>query len=512
MMPGSIKPRTFWLWLILIAVAGLAIRIDIGARTFIDFDEWQHLFMAASPRWADLAFELRTNAHPPLFFFLLGWVERLGQPALYRAVSIAAGTGSIVMAGLIARRLFESPMVQLACAAAFAFSVDAITISDEIRSYQLAIFLVLVAFYAWLDMRTESVRACIVFAGASSLALLSHYSAIFFVAACAILMLPRLRVRSAIALAIPLILFAIEYLLHAGAQPQQGYIISYYFGTTPGESLPGFLLRNFRHFFNLFSPLELTSIPAAAVVIVILCAVAAWAAFRGKARVAILAAALIVLEIVAAAILGKYPFGGELRHQYIAGPFLLLAGFAVLDRLSAKLPPAVIPALAICASVAGFAAQRASLVHFPGVVLQSEQYRDWRAAFPHPAAVYVDHWGAISYFIHTSTEPRAFVRHIPDTADIDEYRTPDGIHIFYDKSRDLLALADPASYASLASCLRTSGVSDITVFLMSPGNTPLDLRGGRLESIIADLAAKHGLHLTRFAPGPDYATAGFTLR
>src|SRR6185312_2240101 len=115
------------------------------------------------------------------------------------------------------------PLVQLACAAAFACSVDAIAISDEIRSYQLAIFLVLVAFYAWLEMRSGSARACIAFAAASCLALLSHYAAIFFVAACAILTLPRLRIRSAVALALPLVLFAIEYVVHAGAQGQQGY-------------------------------------------------------------------------------------------------------------------------------------------------------------------------------------------------------------------------------------------------------------------------------------------------
>ncbi|HEU5020737.1 MAG TPA: hypothetical protein VFT60_02565 [Bryobacteraceae bacterium] len=505
------KSRTFWLWLILIAAAGFAIRADIGARTFIDFDEWQHLFMASSPRWADLEFELRTNAHPPLFFFLLGWVERLGQPALYRAISIAAGTGSIVMVGLIARRLFESPLVQLACAAAFAFSVDAIAISDEIRSYQLAIFLVLVAFYAWLEMRSGSALACAVFAAASCLALLSHYAAIFFVAACAILTLPRLRIRSAIAVAVPLILFAVEYVVHAGAQGEQGYLRDFYFGTTDGESLPGFLFRNFHNFFNLFSPVTLASASAALAVIAIFCALAAWAV-RGHASPVILAAALIVFEMVAAAILGKYPFGGMLRHEYIAGPFVLLAAFAILDRLSRKLPRAVIPAIALSASVAGFAAGRASLIHFPGVVLQTEQYRAWRAAFPHAPAVYVDHWGAIGYFIHTSTEPRTFVRHIPDAADVDEYRTPDGIHIFYDKSRDVANLADPALYASIAACLRNSGLSEITIFLMSPGGQPLDLRHGKLESIVGDLARKRGLRLTRFAPGPDYAAAGFTLR
>src|SRR6185437_14438361 len=106
--------------------------------------------------------------------------------------------------------------------------------------------------------------------------------------------------------------------------------------------------------------------------------------------------------------------------------------------------------------------------------------------------------------------PRTFVRPIPDAADIDEYRTPDGVNIFYDKSRDVANLADSGLYASIASCLRSSGLREITIFLMSPGGRPLDLHNGKLESIMADLAASHGLRLMGFAPGPDYAAAGFT--
>jgi hypothetical protein len=506
------KPRTFWLWLILIALAGLIIRVDIGSKTFIDFDEWQHLFMAASPRWEDLLFELRTNAHPPLFFLLLGWVEKLGQPALYRAISIAAGTGSIVMAGLIARRLFDSPLIQLACAAAFALSVDAITISDEIRSYQLAVFLVLVAFRAWLD--AASLRGAIVFAIASSLALLSHYSAIFFVAACAVLLFWRRRLIAAVAVAVPLALFSAEYFLHAGAQPQQGYLFDFYFGKTAGETLPGFLLRNLGNFFNLFSPVTLQSAAAAAAAVAIFCALAVWA-FRRKSGPVILLAAVMVVEMMAASILGKYPFGGLLRHQYIAGPFLLLAAFAVLDRMTAAfrhLPRYAIPALALCIGATGFAAHRSSLIRLPGYVLLTEQYRDWRAAFPHAQAVYVDHWSAISYFIHTSTEPRTFVRPIPDAAEIDEYRTPGGIHIFYDKTRELVNVADPTVYASIVSCLRQSGLREITIFLTSPGMRPLNLHNGKLESIVAKRASSEGLRLTKLALGPTYAAAGFTLQ
>ncbi|HVW11419.1 MAG TPA: hypothetical protein VHC90_22695 [Bryobacteraceae bacterium] len=506
------KPRAAWLCLILIALAGLLIRIDIGTRTYIDFDEWQHLFISASPRWSDLEFELRSNAHPPLFFLLLGWIVRLGHPALYRAISIAAGTGSIVMAGLIARGLFASPLIQFACAAAFALSVDAIAISDEIRSCQLAIFLCLVAFYAWLAMRSGSLRACIFFATASSLALLSHYSAIFFVLACAIAILPRLRVRTAIALTIPLALFAAEYLIHAGAQPQQGYLSGFYFGNAAGETLARFLLRNTANFFNLFSPVELKSVVLAAIAAAAFCALALWA-HRKKPNAAILLAAVIVPEIGMAGAMGEYPFGGMLRHEYIAGPFLLLAAFAILDVLAAT-PRAryAVPALALAVSLTGFAAERRTLIRFPGTILQAAQYRGWRTAFPHASAVYLDHWDAISYFIHTSAQPRTFVRHIPDAANIDEYRTPDGIHIFYDKSRDSVDLADRAPYTSIASCLRNSDAGELTLFIMSPGNRALDLHDGKLENVITARAAEHGLRLTRFAPGPDYAAAGFTLR
>jgi 4-amino-4-deoxy-L-arabinose transferase-like glycosyltransferase len=132
---GDLNPRVFWLVLLLTALIGLVVRIEIGRKTFISFDEWQHVFMASSARWTDLSFELRTNAHPPLFFLLLKAIVRLGNIALYRSISIAAGVGSIVAVGLIARRLLDSPILQLLCAAVFALSTDAISVSVEIRSY-----------------------------------------------------------------------------------------------------------------------------------------------------------------------------------------------------------------------------------------------------------------------------------------------------------------------------------------------------------------------------------------
>ena len=85
-------PYVFWPVLMLAVFLGFLIRVEVGRKTSLSFDEWQHVFMAASARWTDLSFELRTNSHPPLFFLLLRGIERLGI-AFYRSISIAAGVG-----------------------------------------------------------------------------------------------------------------------------------------------------------------------------------------------------------------------------------------------------------------------------------------------------------------------------------------------------------------------------------------------------------------------------------
>ena len=54
-----------------------------------------------------------------LIMLLLGGIVKLGHVALYRSISIAAGVGSIILVGLIARRTLRSQTMQLVCAAAF---------------------------------------------------------------------------------------------------------------------------------------------------------------------------------------------------------------------------------------------------------------------------------------------------------------------------------------------------------------------------------------------------------
>ncbi len=539
-----LQPRIFWLILLVTALVGLAIRVYVGQKTFIDFDEWQHLFMASSPRWSDLAFELRTNAHPPLFFLLLGGIVRLGNVGLYRAISIGSGVGSIVLIGLIARRVLSSPILALVCAVAFALSADAIAISTEIRSYQLAIFLVLMAFLCWLAMFAKTdgpigARPCAGFAVFSSLAVSSHYSVAFFLGACVAisipfaLALPRDSERKkslwlmATALGFPCAIFACEYFVHAGVQPIQGYLADFYRGGTADETLFSFTVRNFRNFFNLFSPVELRNDEAFLALVLPLLAAGAWIvlrrlrARRSKARESVSAIAfalVIAFALYAASLARKYPFGGMLRHQYIVGPFLLIAAFVVADSLYAIAGPAlrrVLPVLLAGASLANLVAAAPTLIVYPGLLLLRKEYSAFQMAFPRSRAVYLDHWGAIGYFIHTSGHSRRFVRHIPGDADIDEYHVddgmPGGMEIFYDKSRNSVDVADGSVYRSFAACLRASGVQELDLFFYSPGDRRVDQDAKKTERLISTRAGQHGLTVIGTVVGRTYLLAGFRL-
>jgi hypothetical protein len=396
-------PYVFWPVLMLAVFLGFLIRVEVGRKTFLSFDEWQHVFMAASARWTDLSFELRTNSHPPLFFLLLRGIVRLGI-AFYRSISIAAGVGSIVVVGLIARRILHSPTIQLLCAAAFALSATAISISVEIRSYQLTAFLALLAFLSWLAMFPQTdgrirVRPCITFAISSSLAVFSHYSAVFFLGACLavpillVAILPRFREGwisgtqknsvwlVASVLAIPCGVFAVEYAVHVRFQLMQGYDPAFYLGGMPNETPASFIIRNSLNFFDLFSPIEFHGTAAFLGVAGLCFTCGAWVLFKRSRRPLVAAetsvgpvlfALVMILELIVASCARKYPFGGMLRHQYIAGPFLLIAAFVLVDALVGLVGPILrrtIPALLLVAVIANLIVEWPMLIMYPGEVI-----------------------------------------------------------------------------------------------------------------------------------------------
>ena len=534
----GIANRWFIWSVIAIAAASLLIRVYIGSLEFMDFDEWQQVFMASAPRWKDLAYELHAEAHPPVFYLLLKALLMLGHSKLlYRCIALVPGTGSVLLIGLIARKLLRSSALALLCAGALALSTAAITISIEVRQYQLVVFLILIAFDAFLAMWTAGAslrtRHYVVYAVSSSLAVGCHYSTVVFLGACAVLAGVRQVFdsswglqrawRLATSLASPLALFGYLYITHGRRLPILGYLYDFYWRQTPGETLTGFLSRNFENFWNLFAPFESRN----RAVVLSLAAGFGLSSFvivfrtrgsRDRSLLPILLAGVMVSELVGLSIARAYPFGGLLRHQYVVGPFLILAVFVVIDQLASFVGRRA--RFAIMAStglllIGNLVVRWPTLVVFPNAVVYTEQFNRYRAAFPNARAVYVDHWGVIGYFVHTDDRPQRFVRRIDDVFEIDQYHIDGpsaGVEIFYDKSRYVLDIRLASLYRSLAKCLRQSGVKELTIFFFTPGDVPLKDDPETLRRIVTQTAAEEGLTATKVVAGTTTIFAGFELR
>src|SRR5262249_17306768 len=114
------------------------------------------------------------------------------------------------------------------------------------------------------------------------------------------------------------------------------------------ETAATFLVRNLRETFDLFSPLELPRARLALPALAIVLAAILWPAARqrrrgGRAAARLFPAAILVLLLalgMALGLLGLYPFGGLMRHQFLIYLFALLAGMVALDAAARTLPPA----------------------------------------------------------------------------------------------------------------------------------------------------------------------------
>ena len=267
--------------LLSITAAALLIRIYVGSREFMDFDEWQQVFMASAPRWIDLKYELRNEAHPPVFYLLLQALLAFGSGKLwYRCLAIVPGAGSVFLIGMIGRKIFRFSSVALLCAGAMALSTAAITISIEVRQYQLAVFFILVAFFSFLHILPSDARPRFlhfaIYSGASILAVGCHYFAVLFFIPC-VLISVFIEWRSAesravfgrklsqsrtwalaLALALPFCVFGFFYVKYIRRFNLLGHPgEEFFWRLTVKETWPTFVLRNFQNFTNLFSPVHI---------------------------------------------------------------------------------------------------------------------------------------------------------------------------------------------------------------------------------------------------------------
>ncbi len=176
-----------------VIAAGFLIRVVAAARSFLNPDEALH-YIILNQRSALWAYRISlTNAHPPLIYLLLYYWSFLGRSEwMLRFPSVLAGTAFCWVAYKWIGTLFGKTAGAIGLILV-AFSPSMVALSAEVRSYALLLFCETTALYlVEIALREKSARKMWHFSIFLYLAILSHYSAIFFVLAVGIYALARI--------------------------------------------------------------------------------------------------------------------------------------------------------------------------------------------------------------------------------------------------------------------------------------------------------------------------------
>lgn len=182
---------------LLVIAGGLVARIFAATRSYLNPDEALHYLILNQPSVFQAYKASLTNAHPPLIYLLVYAWHFLGRSELMlRLPSVLAGTAFCWFAFRWIKILFGSASALIAVILC-AFSPAMIALSAELRAYALLLFCCAGALYFLaraLEEKTEarSVRQIWWFTGFLYLAILSHYSAMFFTLALGLYTLARI--------------------------------------------------------------------------------------------------------------------------------------------------------------------------------------------------------------------------------------------------------------------------------------------------------------------------------
>jgi len=180
-----------------LAVAiGLVVRLVIARRSFLVPDEALDYVLVnqASPRAAYSA--SLGNAHPPLFYLLLYYGRLLGTSEF--ALRLPSALAGVVMPWIAfewLKRVFGS-VTGLFGLLFLAFSPALVVVTSEVRPYGFLLLFMAAALY-WLEraIQEDSGYWIFLYAIFQYLAILTHYSALWFTIALGIYALARMRSR-----------------------------------------------------------------------------------------------------------------------------------------------------------------------------------------------------------------------------------------------------------------------------------------------------------------------------
>ena len=176
-----------------IVAAGFVVRVIAAGRSYLNPDEALH-YLLLNQTSAYLAYKASlTNAHPPLIYLLVHYWSFLGRSELMvRFPSVLAGTALCWVAYKWIGMIFGKAPSILGLILV-AFSPAMIALSAELRSYAVLLFCETAALYfVEMALREKSADKMWFFSMFLWLAILAHYSALFFVLAVGVYALVRI--------------------------------------------------------------------------------------------------------------------------------------------------------------------------------------------------------------------------------------------------------------------------------------------------------------------------------
>ena len=167
-----------------VIAAGFVVRVLVASRSYLNPDEALH-YLLLNQSSISLAYKASlSNAHPPLIYLVVYFWHFLGRSELMlRLPSVLAGTAFcwfvFKWVGIVFGRAASAISLVMA-----AFSPALIALSAQLREYALLLFGIAAALY-FLEraFQEKSVRGMWYFSIFLYFAILSHYSAAFFVLA-----------------------------------------------------------------------------------------------------------------------------------------------------------------------------------------------------------------------------------------------------------------------------------------------------------------------------------------
>ena len=181
-------------WIVFVSLLlAFGLRLKSALGTYLNPDEALHYLLVNHNSFADTYQASLTNAHPPLYFALLHYWHFVGNSeAMLRLPSVLASTAVGWMAfrwiGMVLGRTAGLVMLLL-----LAFSPVLTALAAEVRDYSLLLLWMASALYflekAFRDQKISSITCYSFFL---YLAILTHYSALWFVLAVGIYVLLRI--------------------------------------------------------------------------------------------------------------------------------------------------------------------------------------------------------------------------------------------------------------------------------------------------------------------------------